>query len=190
MAPACRPRADTGQREAYTQPYISITPEGLGTLSFPRKSRYGGRRRWRGDGHLGKEILKVPIERRRIEYIRKERVLTWHSKSRPTLGVPNQCTVDLGRHPHARYIIGLNFLPRTSGGLIYHLNLAPKLLNCIYHTMCFKEQEKGRHQGREEIVLFTLPALSLATSLSTVITPLVGSSGKRFIHRKLYSNVL
>lgn len=56
--------------------------------------------------------------------------------------------------------------------------------------MCFREQEKGRNQGREEIVLFTLPALSLATFLYTAITLPVGSSGKRFTHRKLYSNVL
>lgn len=47
-----------------------------------------------------KEILKVPIERRRIEHVRKERVPTWHSKGRPILGVPKQCRVDLGRHLH------------------------------------------------------------------------------------------
>lgn len=51
-------------------------------------SHYGKRRRWQGDGHLGKEMLEIRGSTgRRTEHIRKERAPTWHPKGRPTLGV-------------------------------------------------------------------------------------------------------
>lgn len=100
LGPSMSPQSrDWSERSLHLAIHLHHT-RGVGGFKFPKKSRYGERRRWSGDGHLGKELLKVPIERRRIEHIRKERVPTWHSKGRPTLGVPKQCIVDLGRHLH------------------------------------------------------------------------------------------
>lgn len=104
--------------------------KGLGASNCQGKSCHG-KRRWQGDGHLGKEVLKArgTIGRRKTEHIRKERAATRHSKGRPTLGVPKECVIGLERHRHtplhhrAVFYLGLWVV------WIYHWNFVPKLLN-------------------------------------------------------------
>lgn len=110
---------------------IYMTPERVGGFKFSREELLW-ERRWQGDGHLEKEVLKArgTIGRRRTGHIRKERAPRGHSKGRPTLGVPKprMCRWTREASPYSATPLGC-FLPRTLGGLDLSLKLCTKLLN-------------------------------------------------------------